>query len=374
MITHEHIKSTFASLVAIDSPSLSEREMADYIKTLFAGIGIVLQEDESGTATGSTAGNLYAYVEGEPALTPILLAAHMDTVAPACGKQAIFHEDGQVTSDGTTVLGADDLAGVTAIYEALREIREQGCSHRPVELLFTTGEELYCKGANAFDFSRIRSRNAYVLDLSGEIGSAAYAAPTLLSFEARVQGRASHAGFRPEDGINAILAASKAIAQLPQGHIDAETTGNIGMIHGGAGTNIVSESCTVKGEIRSLKHERALALLKQYKSAFEKEAAALGATLVWSDTVNIIAYETPLEGSAVAAYRRAVEQEGLTLSLYKTFGGSDQNVFAQHGIEGLVIATSMNRVHTCQEYCSIPEIAQVSRILLGLLNGSDSSK
>lgn len=374
MITHEHIKSTFASLVAIDSPSLSEREMADYIKTLFAGIGIVLQEDESGTATGSTAGNLYAYVEGDPTLAPILLAAHMDTVAPACGKQAICHEDGQVTSDGTTVLGADDLAGVTAIYEALREIREQGCSHRPVELLFTTGEELYCKGANAFDFSRIRSRNAYVLDLSGEIGSAAYAAPTLLSFEARIQGRASHAGFRPEDGINAILAASKAIAQLPQGHIDAETTGNIGMIHGGAGTNIVSESCTIKGEIRSLKHERALALLKQYKSTFEKETSALGASLVWSDTVNIIAYETPLEGSAVSAYRQAVEQEGLTVSLYKTFGGSDQNVFAQHGIEGLVIATSMNCVHTCQEYCSIPEIAQVSHILLGLLDVSALSK
>ena len=126
MITHEHIKATFASLVAIDSPSLSEREMADHIKTLFAGIGIALLEDESGTVTGSTAGTLYAYVDGDPTLAPILLAAHMDTVAPACRKQAVFHEDGRVSSDGTTVLGADDLAGVTAIYEALRKIREQG--------------------------------------------------------------------------------------------------------------------------------------------------------------------------------------------------------------------------------------------------------
>lgn len=368
MITYEHIKATFASLVAIDSPSLSEREMADHIKALFAGIGIALLEDKSDTVTGSTAGNLYAYVEGDQTLEPVLLAAHMDTVAPACKKQAVFHDDDRVTSDGTTVLGADDLAGVTAIYEALRKIREKGCSHRPVELLFTTGEELYCKGANAFDFSNIHSRSAYVLDLSGEIGSAAYAAPTLLSFEARIQGRASHAGFRPEAGINAILAAAKAIAQLPQGHIDEETTGNIGVIHGGAGTNIVSEACTVKGEIRSLKHERALALLQQYKSTFEKEASALGASLIWTDTVNIIAYETPADSDTITAYRQAVVQEGLTPSLYKTFGGSDNNVFAQHGIEGLVIATSMNNVHTCQEYCSIPEIAQVSRILPRLLN------
>lgn len=116
MITHEHIKATFASLVAIDSPSLSEREMADHIKALFAGIGIALLEDKSGTVTGSTAGNLYAYVEGDQTLEPVLLAAHMDTVAPACKKQAVFHDDDRVTSDGTTVLGADDLAGVTAIY------------------------------------------------------------------------------------------------------------------------------------------------------------------------------------------------------------------------------------------------------------------
>ena len=134
MITHEHIKATFASLVAIDSPSLSEREMADHIKALFAGIGIALLEDKSGTVTGSTAGNLYAYIEGDQTLEPVLLAAHMDTVAPACKKQAVFHDDDRVTSDGTTVLGADDLAGVTAIYEALRKAAvtvRSSCSLRP---------------------------------------------------------------------------------------------------------------------------------------------------------------------------------------------------------------------------------------------------
>lgn len=367
MIDYQHVQTTFASLVSIDAPSLSERAMADAIKTLFEGIGISLQEDASGHVTGSTAGNLYAYVDGDPSLDPVLFAAHMDTVAPACGKQAIFHDDGLVTSDGTTVLGADDLAGVTAIYEAMRELLAQQCPHRPVELLFTTGEELYCRGANAFDFRRIRSRIAYVLDLSGAIGGAAYAAPTILSFEACIHGKASHAGFHPEDGIHAISAAAKAIAQLPQGHIDEETTGNIGIIHGGAGTNIVPEACTVQGEIRSLKHSSAMALLQQYKTAFEKEAAALGASLTWSETVNITAYETPSDGAAANAYRHAVEQEGLTPSFSRTFGGSDNNVFAQHGIEGLVIATSMNRVHTCQEYANLHEIAQVSRILLGLL-------
>lgn len=71
---------------------------------------------------------------------------------PAFGKKAIFHSDGNITSDGTTVLGADDLSGVTAIYEAMRYLKQHDVEHRDVELLFTTGEELYCKGAKAFDY------------------------------------------------------------------------------------------------------------------------------------------------------------------------------------------------------------------------------
>ena len=296
----------------------------------------------------------------------VLFAAHMDTVEPAKGKKAVFHDDGTVTSDGTTVLGADDLAGVTAIYEAVRHITEAGAPHSPIEILISTGEELYCKGANAFDYSQVQAKEAYVLDLSGAIGAAAYAAPTLVSFKAEIQGKAAHAGFHPEDGINSIQAAARAVAQLPQGHVAESTTANIGKIGGGSGTNIVSESCLVEGEIRSLNHETAMELLATYQKTFQQEADAIGAKLVWEEKLNIHAYETPLTGVAAKHYESAVAKEGLTAAFEKTFGGSDNNVFAQHGIEGLVIATSMNQVHSCAEYTKIPEIAQVARIVENL--------
>ena len=199
----------------------------------------------------------------------------MDTVEPAKGKKAVSHEDGTVTSDGTTVLGADDLAGVTAIYEAVRHLIETKTPHRPIEILISTGEELYCKGANAFDYSQVQAKEAYVLDLSGAIGAAAYAAPTLVSFAAKIQGKAAHAGFHPEDGINSIQAAAHAIAQLPQGHVDESTTANIGKIGGGSGTNIVSESCVIEGEIRSLNHETAMELLETYHRTFQLEEGIL---------------------------------------------------------------------------------------------------
>ena len=243
----------------------------------------------------------------------------MDTVEPAKGKKAVSHEDGTVTSDGTTVLGADDLAGVTAIYEAVRHLIETKTPHRPIEILISTGEELYCKGANAFDYSQVQAKEAYVLDLSGAIGAAAYAAPTLVSFAAKIQGKAAHAGFHPEDGINSIQAAACAIAQLPQGHVDESTTANIGEIGGGSGTNIVSESCVIEGEIRSLNHETAMELLETYHRTFQQEVEKIGAKLVWEEKLNIHAYETPLTSDAARHYESAVAEEGLTAAFEKNF-------------------------------------------------------
>lgn len=367
MVKYEDVKKTFADLVSVDSPSLHEEQMAEQVKKLFAEIGITLCEDDSAKTTGSTTGNLYAYVKGGGKKEPVLLAAHLDTVMPAYGKKAVFAPDGTVRSEGTSVLGADDLAGVTEIYHAMKYLKENQIAHRDTELFFTVGEELYCKGAKAFNYDRIKSKSAYVLDLSGRIGDAAYAAPTILSFCVTINGKAAHAGFCPQEGKNAIAAAAKAIAKLPQGRIDDATTANIGMILGGSGINIVSEQCSVQGEIRSLNHETAVALARTYREQFTKAAQALGASVEWKETIDIQAYETSLDSDAVREYKRAAAGAGVEAKLLKTFGGSDNNVFFQHGIEGIVMACSMNNVHSCKEYANVHEMVTVTEILLHLL-------
>lgn len=367
MVKYEDVKKTFADLVSVDSPSLHEEQMAQQVKKLFAEIGITLCEDDSAKQTSSTTGNLYAYVKGDGKKAPVLLAAHLDTVMPAYGKKAVFATDGTVRSDGTTVLGADDLAGVTEIYYAMKYLKENQIAHRDTELLFTVSEELYCKGAKAFDYGRIKSKSAYVLDLSGRIGDAAYAAPTILSFCVTINGKAAHAGFCPEEGRNAIAVAANAIAQLPQGRIDDVTTANIGMISGGSGVNIVSEQCTVQGEIRSLNHEKAVALAKTYREQFTKSAQDLGASAEWKETVDIQAYETSFDSDVVREYEKAASGAGVEAKFLKTFGGSDNNVFFQHGIEGIVMACSMNNVHSCKEYANVHEMVTVTEILIRIL-------
>ncbi len=371
MISEERVRKTFAKLVSIDSPSLAEKKMKDHLQSLFGELGIALEEDDSAAVTGSDAGNLYGYVKGGEGIPPVLLSIHMDTVSPGLGKKAIFMPGGTIVSDGNTVLGADDMSGATAIYEAMRFLKSNGTRHRDVELLFTTGEEMYCRGANAFDFRRIRSRSAIVLDLSGSVGSAAFAAPTILSFEAKIRGRAAHAGFCPEDGINALRACCEAVSRLPQGHIGEETTANIGVISGGEGINIVPAKCIAKGEIRSLSHEKAESVAEEYQRVFLECAKARGAALEWRRQVHIHAYETNLDNEVVQEYKRACIKAGISPSFKRTFGGSDNNVFAQHGIRGIVIAASMNRVHSCEEYAVVKEIAKAAEIVVRLLRNHD---
>lgn len=363
----EHIIRTFQDLVGIDAPSRKEKDVAEYLKKRFQDLGIILHEDEGGKRCGSDSGNLYAYVEGELESEPILLSAHMDTVSPAYHKRAVLQEDGRITSDGTTVLGADDIAGITAIYEAVACLKENGIRHRDFELLFTVCEELYCEGAKQFDFAGIRSKQAYVLDLSGTAGMAAYAAPTILSFQARILGKAAHAGFSPEEGVHAIRAAACAISELHLGRMDEDTTANIGTIKGGEGKNIVPPECVVSGEIRSLCHEKALKTAEEYRRIFERVTTSFGAKFVWQSETHIHAYRTAKDSRTVQEYRKVCENLSIPSELLHTFGGSDNNVFAQQGIEGIVIATAMFHVHSCEEYANIEELEKTVRIVKGLL-------
>lgn len=198
MIDKERITRQFVKLVSIDAPSYREREMADYLTKELEELGFSVEEDDAWKVYGGNCGNLYAHRPGSG--SPLLLGMHMDTVEPAKGKKAVVHPDGRITSDGTTVLGADDMSGVAAVLEALHHLKEENRPTRELEILLSIGEEKHVKGAKVFDFSKIQAEKSIVLDMSGEIGTAAVQAPTQIAFTVKVRGKASHAGFAPQDG------------------------------------------------------------------------------------------------------------------------------------------------------------------------------
>ncbi|WP_029232308.1 M20/M25/M40 family metallo-hydrolase [Butyrivibrio sp. VCB2006] len=369
------IVERFTSIASIDGESYKERAVADYLKIEFGKSGVVLTEDNVGEKIGGNAGNLYGIYKGEGEIKnrkPILFCAHMDTVSPGNGKKVIVHKNGRITSDGSTVLGADDRAAITAILEAFREVQEEGLSHPPIEFLFTVAEEAYTVGASSFDFTKIRSKTAFVPDCSGEYGVYSSQEPTLIYFEIRIEGRAAHAGFEPENGINAIAAAAAAIAGIKQGWTDDHTTVNIGSIKGGTDSNVVSESVIVKGEIRSSVHEDAFRKWNEIETVFKREAAGIGARTECDYGVRLIAYSMEnQEYNSVSRYEKALKKQGIIPIPKKSYGGSDANVLVRNGIDALCIYNPMHDIHTTSEYTTVDELIRTKELFKTLMTSEE---
>src|SRR5699024_3884612 len=183
------------------------------------------------------------------------------------GVQPII-EDGYITSDGTTILGADDKAGLAAILEAIRTIQEENVKHGDIQFVITAGEESGLVGAKALDSKHIHASFGYAIDSNGDVGDIIVSAPTQAKLYTVIKGRTSHAGLAPEKGISAITLASKAIANMPLGRIDADTTANIGTFFGGQQTNIVCDHVEIVAEARSLVPDKMTKQGKKMKDAF----------------------------------------------------------------------------------------------------------
>lgn len=366
-VNEKRIVELFTKLVETDSPSRGERQLCDILKKELDKLGIAAFEDNAGEKIGGNAGNLYAFIEGDLPLPPLLFSAHMDTVAPAFNKKAIIDENGTIRSDGTTVLGSDDFAGVTSILEALTVIKENDLSHRPIELLFTVCEEQYCGGVAFADYGKIKAKEAYVFDMDGSAGTAAYAAPTILSFTAEFIGRSAHAGLAPEQGIHAVKAAADAISKIDCGKLGDGTTVNVGTITGGTANNIVPDSCTFTGEVRSYSDENATKRFALIEAIIQNAAEDHGAQVKIEARKDIVAYETELNHPIVKRFTKACGDMGIEAQLERSFGGSDNNVFAQKGITGLVLSTAMNACHTTDEWTTVKDLKDAAALALALM-------
>lgn len=370
-LNKEQIGKTFAKLVEVDSPSRQERQMADTLKELFGKLGIVLEEDGAGPAFGGDTGNLFGRVKGQLPGDPLLFSAHMDTVEPSRGKKAVFHPDGTITSAGDTVLGADDLGGVTAILEAVRWLKETGTPHRDLELMFSPSEERFSEGTHLFDFTKCRAKMGYVLDLAEEMGAAAVQAPGSIQFWLTVHGKAAHAGFAPEEGIHAVSIAAEALTKLKFGHVDPVTTVNIGVIRGGLMPNIVPESCELEGEIRSYQDERIEEEWNKILAAFQEAAEKRGGSVSSRVRLCYKALNTPEDSGVVKYYENACRKVGLTPKLVGTFGMSDCNHFPQHGMEGIVVSSAMWKCHSTEEYTTLEALCQLTGLVVALMTGEE---
>ena len=367
MINRDRIVKNFIEMAKISSPSYKERNIADYILKEIDELGIKVYEDSSGEKVLSNSGNIIITLKGRKN-KKILLSAHMDTVNP-CEDIVPIIENGIIKTNGNTVLGADDKAGIAAIIEMIKVIKEEKINHPDIIIVFSVAEETGLHGAKNIDLSKFGKIDyGYILDAGGEPGICYNQAPYAANGKYKIIGKAAHAGGEPENGINAFVVASQAVSKLNIGRIDESTTCNIGVVSGGIATNIVMPSIEMKFEARSLYEDKLDKLLEETDRIFKETCSSFGA-----EFINEVArgktkgYNIDESCDVIQIFKKSSEKLGYNFKVMPSGGGSDTNIYNMRGIPSVNIGTGMENVHSTDEYIKIDSLVKTARLLVELI-------
>jgi len=372
LINVARLKDEFLDLVSTASPSKREGAVARRLSSILSGMGAAVRGGRRGERVGGDTGNLLARFPGNvPGAAPFLLSAHMDTVGPAAAIHPLVEGD-IVRTDRTSVLGGDDKAGIVAILEAIRVLRERNLPHGDIELVLTICEESGLYGAKHFDTSRLRSRRGLVLDVDG-VCELITRAPAANHLSVTVHGLAAHAGICPEQGLSALQIAAEAIAGMKLGRVDDETTANIGVIQGGLASNIIPDRVVLRGETRSLSAGKLEAQTAHMRERFE--AAVAGRAVRVGDRLHQARVEVEArrdyesldvrdDAGIVRLVRSAAATLGRSCRTRSTGGASDANVLAGRGLEVANLACGMREIHTVNEWVDIKDVMVTAELVV----------
>ncbi|ACL04296.1 peptidase T-like protein [Desulfatibacillum aliphaticivorans] len=374
MIQIDRLSDFFSTVVQIDSVSREEAQVAAYLTKEFEKLGASVVMDNAGEAVNGDCGNLIVRFSGTVEAPPLLLSAHMDTVEPGRGIVPVL-ENGIFTSQGDTILGSDDKSAVAILLEICTVLVENKVPHGPLELVITVCEEIGLLGAKNFDITQISAKYGYALDARDPDGIVTRA-PYANRIEFKVHGIDAHAGAKPEDGINAILLASRAIAGLELGRIDEETTCNLGLIKGGVATNIVPGLVEICGEARSHNPDKLKAVTDKMTSAFEQVIKEERSKMADPGDRPFVEYEVfedftginiPDDHPVVVMAKKAGKNLGREVSTRMSGGGADGNVFCSLGVMTGVMGTGMSDVHSTRESVAVADMVKCAELLLEII-------
>lgn len=371
MISKSRLKELLLELVQIDSHSRKELKIALRLKHLLEELGAEVTLDDAGAKVGGEVGNLIAHFTGTvPGLEPLLLSAHMDTVAPGEGVVPVVEGD-VIRSDGRTVLGGDDKSGIAIIIEVLRSVIEDEVPRTDIDVVFTICEEVGLLGAKFLDLKQLRARTGLVLD-SDAIGFLITKAPAVNRLEIAVNGFEAHAGICPEKGISALEVAAKGIAAMKLGRIDDETTANLGLVSGGTAVNIIPNRVHLIGEVRShdetkleQQTDHMLECLRKSASGYSLavNGAMRNATIDADVRRDYEKMDLPEDTPIVRQVREAAHHLGMSLDTVPKGGGCDANVFNHRGLAVANLASGMRDIHTVHEWLDLNDLVMAATII-----------
>ncbi len=376
-------------LMQIPGPSGQEGAVARHVIGQLQQAGaspawIVTDNAHEHTPTPGEVGNLILKLPGTLPGPRRLLMAHLDTVPLCVGsrpmQRGLFFRSGNPASG----LGADNRAGTAVILLAAMEILRRRLPHPPLTFVWTVQEEPGLQGARLMQLGKL-GRPALGFNFDGGVPSRLTIGATGgYRMTITIDGKASHAGGAPERGVSAIAIAALAIAKLHtsgwHGLIEQGNqrgTSNVGYIHGGGPTNVVTDHVVLRAEARS--HQRAFRtrIVKQIVQAFRQAAREVVSKEGKRGRVKIegrLDYEAflldekePCVQVAEAVLRSVGEWPHHAI----TNGGLDANWLVAHGIPTVTLGCGQQNPHMRNEGLDIAAFQTACRIALRLATASE---
>ncbi len=366
MINKERLLNTFMEYVKIDSETKNEKAIGEKILKDLEALGLETYTDEAGKKLNSNGNNIYCYIPGSLESKPLLFSAHMDTVTPGAGIEPYIDCE-YIKSRGNTILGGDDKAGVVAILEAVRSIKEKNLKHRSIEIVFSICEEGGVNGVKKVEFNRLKSKEAVILDSGGGPGKIITEAPGQTRIFAKISGKAAHAGACPENGVSAIVAAAEAISNMNLLRVDSDTTANIGTLKAEGPTNIVSPLAEIVAEARSRSTEKLDAQVEHMIECLQQSCNKYKANLDYTLENCYYSYKIDPNDEHLKTISDVCQELGLKVEKVPSGGGSDANIYNKNGIKAINIGAGMELAHTVDEKLNIEDFINASKVVLNLM-------
>ena len=229
----EKLKNIGVSNVNIDKYGYVTGEIPSNIEKKCPTVGFISHMDTSPDASGKNI---------NPIITENYNGEDIEldgiTLSPAEFPDLLKYKDEDIiTSDGKTLLGADDKAGISEIISAMDYIIKNNIPHGKIKIAFTPDEEIG-QGVDYFDVEKFGADFAYTID-GGEIGELEYENFNASRLNIEVKGKSVHPGYAKDTMVNASLIAGEIISSFPENETPSKTSGYQGFFH----------LCSVKGSV-----------------------------------------------------------------------------------------------------------------------------
>lgn len=372
------------AMMAIPGRSGQEAEVARYVIEQLLAAGALAEAIETDEAHRKSPikgqiGNLIFKLPGTVRGPRRLLMAHLDTVPICIGARPVLKGKRVHSADRATGLGGDDRAGAAVVLNTALEILQHKLPHPPLTFLWPVQEEIGLCGARYVRVGMLgKPRLAFNWD-GGAPEKVTIGATGDYRIRVEIAGRASHAGGAPEEGISAIAIASLAIADLVaegwHGLVrkgKSRGTSNVGVIHGGEATNVVTDYVEVRAEARSHDPKFRVRILRAIERAFVSAARRVRSVRGARGKIRFeseLAYESfrlPASEPCIAVAEAAVRAAGLEPFLAISNGGLDANWMVAHGIPTVTLGCGQMNIHTVDEQLDVDAFQDACRIALRL--------